>query len=69
MDLEWKFGDAVAKNVAKRKTKSFGEKEVKMIKGKRVYDPLTNTWSTGYWIPVYCGTMGNAADKTYMPVW
>lgn len=22
-----------------------------MIKGKRVYDPVTNTWSTGYWIP------------------
>lgn len=21
-----------------------------MIKGRRVYDPLTNTWSTGWWI-------------------
>lgn len=31
-----------------------------MIKGKRVYDPLTNTWSTGYWI---------LAGETYVPVW
>nr|DAF18725.1 MAG TPA: Ig gamma-1 chain C region-like beta-sandwich, binding protein, IMMUNE [Caudoviricetes sp.] len=21
-----------------------------MIKGRKVYDPLTNTWSTEYWI-------------------
>lgn len=21
-----------------------------MIKCKKVYDPLTNTWSTGYWV-------------------
>ena len=21
-----------------------------MIKGHKVYDPLTNTWSTGYWV-------------------
>lgn len=21
-----------------------------MIKGRKVYDPLTNTWSTGYWV-------------------
>lgn len=26
-----------------------------MIKGKRVYDPVTNTYSTGYWIPIYQG--------------
>lgn len=31
-----------------------------MMKGKRVYDPLTNTWSTGYWVLV---------GKTYVPVW
>lgn len=32
-----------------------------MIKGRKVYDPLTNTWSTGYWI---VSTKGN-----YYPVW
>lgn len=21
-----------------------------MIEGRKIYDPLTNTWSTGYWI-------------------
>ena len=21
-----------------------------MIQGRKVYDPLTNTWSTGYWV-------------------
>ena len=21
-----------------------------MIKGNKVYDPLTNKWSTGYWV-------------------
>lgn len=32
-----------------------------MIKGRKVYDPLTNTWSTGYWV---------ADDKgNYYPVW
>ena len=31
-----------------------------MIKGKRVYDPLTNTWSTGYWVSI---------GITYVPVW
>lgn len=40
-----------------------------MIKGRRVYDILTDTWSTGYWIPVYSGTMGNTVGKTYIPVW
>ena len=25
----------------------------KMIKGRKVYDPLTDTWSTGYWIVCY----------------
>ena len=23
-----------------------------MIKGGKVYDPLTNTWSTGYWVAI-----------------
>lgn len=32
-----------------------------MIKGRKVYDPLTDTWSTGYWI---------VDDKgNYYPVW
>jgi hypothetical protein len=32
-----------------------------MIKGRKVYDPLTNTWSTGYWV---------VDDKgNYYPVW
>ena len=22
----------------------------RMIQGRKVYDPLTNTWSTGYWV-------------------
>lgn len=25
-------------------------KERSMIKGRKVYDPLTDTWSTGYWV-------------------
>ena len=34
--------------------------------GKKVYDIITDTWSTGYWIPLY--------DKfnhivQYIPVW
>lgn len=33
----------------------------KMIKSRKVYDPLTDTWSTGYWV---------ADDKgNYYPVW
>lgn len=32
-----------------------------MIKGRKVYDPLTDTWSTGYWI---MDDKGN-----YYPVW
>ena len=37
-----------------------------MIKKIKVYDPLTNTWSTGYWIPVF-----DKADNIieYLPVW
>lgn len=32
-----------------------------MIKGRKVYDPLTGTWSTGYWV---------TDDKgNYYPVW
>lgn len=37
-----------------------------MILGKRVYDPLTNTWSTGYWIPVYNNT---GCIMKYVPIW
>lgn len=36
-----------------------------MIKGKRVYDPVTNSWSTGYWIPIY---RGNKIIQ-WLPVW
>lgn len=36
-----------------------------MIKGKRVYDPVTNSWSTGYWIPMY---QGNKIIQ-WLPVW
>ena len=32
-----------------------------MIKGRKVYDPLTNAWSTGYWVR---GDYGNV-----YPVW
>lgn len=32
-----------------------------MIKGKKVYDPLTNTWSTGYWV--------KDDEGNYYPVW
>jgi hypothetical protein len=35
--------------------------KVDMIKDKKVYDPLTNTWSTGYW---------TKDDKgNYYPIW
>lgn len=39
----------------------YGQDKVYMIKGNKVYDPLTNTWSTGYWIK---DNKGN-----YYPVW
>lgn len=32
-----------------------------MIKGGKVYDPLTDTWSTGWWIVDGSGN--------YYPVW
>lgn len=32
-----------------------------MIKGNKAYDPLTNTWSTDYWVK---DDKGN-----YYPVW
>ena len=32
-----------------------------MYIGKKVYDPLTDTWSTGYWV---VDTQGN-----WYPVW
>lgn len=37
-----------------------------MIKGRKVYDPVTNTWSTGYWFPV-CDKFGNVLE--YFPIW
>ena len=37
-----------------------------MVKGKKVYDPLTNTWSTGYWLPIYDN---NVYIVQYVPVW
>lgn len=37
-----------------------------MIKGKKVYDPVTNTWSTGYWMPIY-DCFGRITR--YVPVW
>ena len=37
----------------------------RMIKGRKVYDPVTNTWSTGYWIPVWNGNR----IVQYLPVW
>ena len=36
-----------------------------MIKGRKIYDPLTDIWSTGYWIPVY---QGNRIIR-WVPVW
>lgn len=36
-----------------------------MIKGRKLYDPIGNVWSTGYWIPVYCGNL----VINYLPVW
>ncbi len=37
-----------------------------MIKGRKVYDPLTNTWSTGYWVAV-TDQFGHVVK--YLPVW
>lgn len=36
-----------------------------MLKGHKVYDVITNTWSTEYWIPLYCGNI----IVQYVPVW
>lgn len=40
-----------------------------MIKGRKVYDTLTKTWSSGYWVAIYYGNQGNTAGKFYVPVW
>lgn len=32
-----------------------------MIKGRKVYDPLTDIWSTGYWVV--------SDNGNYYPVW
>lgn len=37
-----------------------------MVKGKKVYDPFTKTWSTGYWYPIY-DTMRRITQ--WVPVW
>lgn len=37
-----------------------------MIKGQKLYDPITNTWSTGYWLPIY-DCFGYV--RKYVPVW
>ena len=37
-----------------------------MRKGKKVYDPLTDTWSTGWWIALYSNT---GHIKEWIPVW
>ena len=26
-----------------------------MIKGRKIYDPVADTWPTGWWVPVYQG--------------
>ena len=36
-----------------------------MIKGRKVYDPIDDEWSTGWWIPVYQGNI----IVDYLPVW
>ena len=37
-----------------------------MIKGRKVYDPITNEWSTGYWLPLY--DYSGRISK-YVPIW
>lgn len=37
-----------------------------MIKGRKVYDPISREWSTGWWVPVY-GFNGHIVN--YVPVW
>lgn len=36
-----------------------------MVKGKKVYDPITNKWSTGWWIPIYKGRH----IINWLPIW
>lgn len=36
-----------------------------MLQGHKVYDVMTNKWSTGYWIPLYSGNV----LIQYVPVW
>lgn len=36
-----------------------------MIQGHKVYDVVTDTWSTGYWIPIYYGDV----LIQHVPVW
>ena len=37
-----------------------------MIKGRKVYDPISYVWSTGYWLPIY-DQLGHIVQ--YVPVW
>lgn len=37
-----------------------------MYEGEKVYDPMTNTWSTGLWIPMY---HRNGHIIGWYPVW
>lgn len=37
-----------------------------MIKGRKVYDPISREWSTGWWVPVYGF---NEHIVNYVPVW
>lgn len=34
--------------------------------GKKIYDPLSKVWSTGYWIPIY-DRFGRVVQ--YVPIW
>ena len=36
-----------------------------MRKGKRVYDPVTEKWSSGWWLPIYNGN----SVVGWLPVW
>lgn len=37
-----------------------------MIPGRKVYDPIDCSWSTGYWLPIY-DKFGHILY--YVPVW
>lgn len=37
-----------------------------MVKGEKVYDPLNDKWSMGWWLPVYNGA---GYIMYYLPIW